>query len=324
MRRGRGACAAGSGNMNAMLDAEAVLHLREGALAAGLTDLDVVMPDQFDVALGEMRLHVLDWGGSGQPTILFLHGGGLTAHTWDLVCLSLRPSNRCIAPDLRGHGESAWSPGQEYRLEDYRRDVEGLVAHLGLEHFVLVGMSLGGATAIHYAGAHADQLAGLVLVDVGPDMSGGGRERLRNFAVESAPMDSIEQYVERAMAFNPRRKPELLRRSLLHNLRQDAQGKWVWKYDPRRFTQAGADPGRRGNVMWAAVDRISCPTLVVRGADSDLFLEADAAKLMSRLPNAQFVQIAAAGHTVQGDQPRALVHALRQFLAQLDGGSSPC
>jgi pimeloyl-ACP methyl ester carboxylesterase len=298
-----------------MLDFEAVDHLRAAAAAANLGQLEIVTSEQYDVQLGDMQVHVLDWGGSGEPIVL-LHGGGLTAHTWDLVCLGLRPTYRCIAPDLRGHGDSSWSPDQRYQLADHRGDLEGLVAHLGLDRFVLVGMSLGGAVAMHYAGQHAEKLAALVLVDVGPEMSGAGRERLRSFAAESQRLESVDAYVERAMAFNPRRKPELLRRSLLHNLRQDSDGMWAWKYDPRRMGPAGADPDRRTEVVWAAIERIDCPTLVVRGADSDLFLEADAAKLVSRLHHAQFVEIPGAGHTVQGDQPRALTAALHTFLSR--------
>jgi pimeloyl-ACP methyl ester carboxylesterase len=298
-----------------MLDFEAVDHLRAAAAAANLGQLEIVTSEQYDVQLGDMQVHVLDWGGSGEPIVL-LHGGGLTAHTWDLVCLGLRPTYHCIAPDLRGHGDSSWSPDQRYQLADHRGDLEGLVAHLGLDRFVLVGMSLGGAVAMHYAGQHAEKLSALVLVDVGPEMSGAGRERLRSFAAESQRLESVDAYVERAMAFNPRRKPELLRRSLLHNLRQDSDGMWAWKYDPRRMGPAGADPDRRTEVVWAAIERIDCPTLVVRGADSDLFLEADAAKLVSRLHHAQFVEIPGAGHTVQGDQPRALTAALHTFLSR--------
>jgi pimeloyl-ACP methyl ester carboxylesterase len=175
-------------------------------------------------------------------------------------------------------------------------------------------MSLGGAVAMTYAGANVDRLEALVLVDVGPEMSGAGGQRLRDFADESAELDSIDAYVERAMAFNPRRRPELLRRSLLHNLRQTPSGKWAWKYDPARRLPPGSDPDRRRDVMWAAVERITCPTLVVRGADSDLFLDADAEKLLAHLPNGKLVRISGAGHTVQGDQPRALAEAMRSFL----------
>ena len=299
-----------------MLETEAIDHLRDAAEAAGLPDVEVVAPTQFDVRLDDMQIHVLDWGGPGEPIVL-LHGGGLTAHTWDLVCLQLRPRYRCVAPDLRGHGDSSWSSSADYRLDAYRADVEGLVDYLGLERFVLVGMSLGGATAIHFAGRHAEKLSALVLVDVGPQMSGGaGRERLRNFSAQP-PLPSVDAFVERAMTFNPRRKPELLRRSLLHNLRQDDNGMWVWKYDPRRMAPTGADPARRGEAMWASVERISCPTLVVKGAQSELFMASDAEALVNRLPSPEFVQIEGAGHTVQGDQPRALAEAVQAFLARV-------
>jgi esterase len=292
-------------------------HLRMAAEAAGLDDVEVVRPTEWELPLDNMRLRVLDWGGPSAKPIVLLHGGGLTAHTWDLLCLTLRPHYRCIAPDLRGHGDSAWSADQRYRLEDHRADLEGLVSHFQFDRFVLVGMSLGGAVAMTYAGLHADRLEALVLVDVGPEMSGAGGQRLRDFAASSAELDSIDAYVERALAFNPRRRPELLRRSLLHNLRRTPNGKWAWKYDPRRTLPPGTDPGRRREVMWANVARISCPTLVVRGAQSDMFLPHDALKLISHLPKGQFVEIPGAGHTVQGDQPRALSEAILDFLADV-------
>jgi pimeloyl-ACP methyl ester carboxylesterase len=298
-----------------MHDHDLLDHLSIAAQAADLDGVEVVSPKQLDLNLGDMRLRVLDWGGPAETPMVLLHGGGLTAHTWDLLCLTLRPNFRCIAPDLRGHGDSDWSSDQRYRLEDNRRDVEGLVEHFGLDRFILVGMSLGGAVAMSYAGQHPDRLIALVLVDVGPEMSGRGGERLRNFANTSAELDSIDAYVERAMAFNPRRRPELLRRSLLHNLRQTPTGKWAWKYDPNRWMPPGADPGRARDVMWANVARITCPTLVVRGAQSDMFLEQDAEKLLAHLPDGQFAQIEGAGHTVQGDQPRALSDAMHSFFS---------
>jgi pimeloyl-ACP methyl ester carboxylesterase len=301
-----------------MHDSDLLDHLHAAADAANLADVEVVLPAQTDLQLEDcMRLRILDWGGPGATPVVLLHGGGLTAHTWDLLCLTLRPGYRCIAPDLRGHGDSAWSPERRYRLEDHRGDLEGLVAEFGLDRFVLVGMSLGGAVAMTYAGRHADKLSALVLVDVGPEMSGAGGHRLRAFAADSAELDSVDAYVERARAFNPRRRPELLRRSLLHNLRQTPTGKWAWKYDPNRWLPPGADPGRAHDVMWANVERITCPTLVVRGAQSDMFLASDAEKLLEHLPDGHLVSIEGAGHTVQGDQPRQLAAAIGHFLGVL-------
>jgi pimeloyl-ACP methyl ester carboxylesterase len=291
-----------------------VESLREAAMSMGIATDDVVAPTRRDAVLNGLRLSFLDWDGpSDAPTLVLLHGGGLTAHTWSLVCLQLRRRARCVAPDLRGHGDSGWAPDGRYDLAEYATDLAALIEHLALDRFVLVGHSLGGLTATTYVGAHPDRPAGLALVDVGPEMSGPGRERMRAFAAERE-LDSIDAFVERALAFNPRRQPERLRRSLLHNLRQTPRGTWTWKHDPERYSGAQQDPGRRPETLWAAVRRITCPTLVVRGSESDLFLEQDAAKLVAALPNARLARVAGAGHTVQGDQPRALAEAIVAFL----------
>jgi pimeloyl-ACP methyl ester carboxylesterase len=295
--------------------AELVESLREAAIGMGIAADDIVAPVRREAVLNGLRLSFLDWDGptNGTPTLVLLHGGGLTAHTWSLVCLQLRRRFRCVAPDLRGHGDSGWAPDRRYDLAEYAADLAALIEHLALDRFVLVGHSLGGLTATTYAAAHPGSPAGLVLVDVGPEMSGPGRERMRAFAAERE-LDSIDAFVERALAFNPRRQPDRLRRSLLHNLRQTPRGTWTWKHDPERYTGAQQDPGRRPEVLWAAVGRITCPTLVVRGSESDLFMDQDAEKLVSALASGRLAHVPGAGHTVQGDQPRALADAITDFL----------
>src|SRR2546428_10158960 len=130
-------------------------HLELAAELAGVELPEVVLPEDRFVELNGLRLHYLDWGGEGRPRVLFLHGGGLTAHTWDLVCLALRADYHCLALDLRGHGDSDWSPGMDYSFEAHRDDVEAFADLLRLDRFVLVGMSLGGITALAYAGRHS-------------------------------------------------------------------------------------------------------------------------------------------------------------------------
>lgn len=295
--------------------AEHLEHLREAAAIAGLPIEDFIVPDEHHVVLRRMRFRYLDWGTPGKPPVLFLHGGGLTAHTWDLVCLALRREYRCLAPDLRGHGDSEWSPEMDYGFETHRDDVEALVEHLRLDRFVLVGMSLGGLAAIGYAGRHAARLAALVLVDVGPETRSEGGRRIAEFLAAPAEFDSVEEAVERALAFNPRRDARLLRRSLLQNLRRLPSGKLTWKHDGRHRVRLDPEElARRRQTLWAEMPRITCPTLVVRGARSDVFLDEDAAKLADALPRGEWVQVEGAGHTVQGDNPRALVTELRRFL----------
>jgi esterase len=294
------------------------LHLERSAATAGIRLPNLALPDEHHVLLGRMRLHYLDWGTKGRPPVLFLHGGGLNAHTWDLVCASLKPERHCVALDQRGHGESEWSPQMDYTTESQVGDLEAFVDTLGLERFVLVGMSLGGVNAMAWAGRHSRRLAGLVVVDVGPEVRTAGVRKIAAFTSEATPLASVEEFVERALAFNPRRDRELLRRSLLHNLRRMPDGKWMWKYDQRH--RGKADPGaqeRRRDLLWSAVDAIECPTLVVRGAESDVFHDEDAEQLAGRLRRGRWGWVAGAGHTVQGDNPAGLLVSLRAFLDEV-------
>jgi len=291
-------------------------HLKLSSATAGLKLPDLALPTAHHVILRGMRFHYLDWGTQGLPPALFLHGGGLNVHTWDLVCAMLKTERHCLALDQRGHGDSEWSPVMDYVTETHAGDLEAFVDHLGLDRFVLVGMSLGGANALAWAGAHSRRLAALVLVDVGPEVRQAGVRKIAAFTSEATPLDSVEEFVTRALTFNPRRDATLLRRSLLHNLRRMPDGKWMWKYDQRHRGRA-LDPAaaeRRRELLWSAVAKVSCPTLVVRGAESDVFHEEDGERLVQRLPDGRFITIPRAGHTVQGDNPKDLAAALRDFI----------
>ena len=301
-----------------LTDSELREHLTLASAKAGLTFPELVLPAAHDVVLRRMRFHYLDWGTAGRPPIVFLHGGGLNAHTWDLVCLGLRRERHCFALDQRGHGDSEWSPEMDYTTESQVGDLEAFVDRLGLTRFVLVGMSLGGVNAMAWAGRHSERLAGLVIVDVGPEIRMAGVQKIAAFTSEQKLLDSIDEVIERALAFNPRRDPRLLRLSLRHNLRQTPKGQWMWKYDQRH--RGKAEPGayeRRRELLWDSVAKIACPTLVVRGAQSDVFHDEDAERLTAALPRGRWVRVENAGHTVQGDNPAGLLTELRGFLGEL-------
>jgi esterase len=293
-------------------------HLALASATAGVVLPELVLPAAHHIILRRMRFHYLDWGTPGRPAIVFLHGGGLNAHTWDLICAALRTERHCLALDQRGHGDSEWSPEMDYATESHVADLDAFVDRLGLDRFVLVGMSLGGNNALAWSGTHSRRLAGLVLVDVGPEVRHAGVRKIAAFTSEATPLDSVEDFVAKALSFNPRRDATLLRRSLLHNLRRRPDGKWMWKYDQRhrgRFDPAAYD--RRRQLLWSAVSRVTCPTLVVRGAESDVFHDEDAERLANALPAGRWVKVAGAGHTVQGDNPAGLLVALRNFLGEL-------
>src|SRR5205814_5332074 len=138
-------------------------------------------------------------------------------------------------------------------------------------------MSMGGINALLYAADHGARLHALTIIDTGPDIRREGGQRIVNFVQQTEEAASIDDLVAQALKFNPARDPRLLRRSLLHNLRRREDGKWVRKNDTRQWRrpQAAARVGRLSDY-WPLVARISCPTLVVRGARSDVFHDEDA------------------------------------------------
>jgi pimeloyl-ACP methyl ester carboxylesterase len=290
-------------------------HLQSTAGRAGFRFEAVVLPDDRRVALNGLGFRYLDWGTSSKPPILFLHGGALTAHTWDLCCLALRDDYHCLALDQRGHGDSDWAPDADYSIAAQRQDIEAFAAAVGLDRFVLVGMSMGAINALAYAIEHAPRLRALVLIDAGPEVRRRGSRRIRDFVNGGAEPETLEAIIARALAFNPRRDPQVLRRSLMHNLRRGDDGNWVWKYDRRRFQAMGNEHHAAERRRLAdGLARVACPTLVVRGGESDVFHDEDAKRLAAALPDGRWVKIPQAGHTVQGDNPKDLVAALRDFL----------
>jgi esterase len=298
-------------------DGEQLEHLGLALVKAKVEVPRVFLPESHHVVLDSIRIHYVDWGNPSAPPIVLLHGGALTARSWDLVCLELSADHHCVAPDLRGHGDSEWPADADYSLDTGAHDLGRLVDSLGLDRFVLVGMSLGGLHAMTYAMRRSNRLLGLVLVDIAPISEPAGVARIRSFTNQDQELDSVEEFVARALSFNPRRDPILLRRSLLHNLRQLPSGRWTWKWDRRRHSDPEEfDRARR--TLWDTLDQISCPTLLVRGEESDILSRETAEEMVSHMSNARLVEVPRAGHTIQGDNPAGLLAAMRPFLAGVE------
>lgn len=301
-----------------MKPAEELEHLALAAQISGI-DAEIVLPSRREVARPGMRIHYLDWGIAGRPPIVFLHGAALNAHTWDVVCLALRQQYHCYAVDQRGHGESAWAEDGDYSGEAHRSDIEAFVNHLGLEQFVLVGHSMGGFNAFNYAFLHHRRLAALVLVDAGPTMLLKGARRIVDFVTQTAELDSLEEAIQKAIEFNPRRDPRLLRNSLLNNFRQNPNGKWSRKTDLRMWHGNKNREYQREQLQerFRHAAQISCPTLIVQGSLSDVFTSDDAQKLAGQFTHGHYAQVGEAGHTVQGDNPRIFAQVLSEFLSRV-------
>ncbi|GAB2630585.1 alpha/beta fold hydrolase [Nocardia goodfellowii] len=281
----------------------------ELAASLGVTIHDPAPPREIGFSRADCRLHGLDWGGTRFP-VLLLHGGRLTAHTWDFVCLGLRGAARLVALDLRGHGDSDWSG--DYRIETMAADVVAAAEYLGFDRFVLVGMSLGGVVAAHVAGRWPDRVQRLALIDIAPGVDFESTRRMRAFITGLGPVRELDTVVRAAMRVNPRANRAAVTYRMSTLFRRAPHGDWVPKADPR--------PPDFPAVL-AAIDRLPAqltrvPVLLVRGARSRALPQAAAEQLIERIPDGQLVVIPDAGHNVQEDNPAALVTALRAFLTR--------
>jgi esterase len=295
---------------------EEIRMFRQALEIAKLEPSAITLPEDHQTIIGSMRFHYLDWGGGG-PSVLFLHGGGLNAHTWDLVCVVLRDHYHCIALDQRGHGDSEWSPVADYAVESQLGDVEGFIGQLQLRSPVLVGQSMGGLNSIAYAVRHSPEMRGLVVVDVGPEINPAGTQRIREFA-STPELESAEAFLERAVKFNPLRNPAVLKRSLHYNLRHTPTGGWALKHDQRRGSEEYMRIATAQRERLAQqISKITCPTLIVRGAESDVLTDDAASRFARSLNKGHWVRVEKAGHNVQGDNPRGMLEVLLPFLREV-------
>jgi pimeloyl-ACP methyl ester carboxylesterase len=248
--------------------------------------------------------------------MVFLHGGGQNAHTWDTVALALdRP---LVAVDLPGHGHSDW-PG-DARVLDPRamaEDVAVAIGRLAPDAGAVVGMSLGGATAIALAGAHPEVVARLALVDITPGVTREKSSDIAAFLAGPETFASFDEILERTIQFNPTRSVSSLRRGVLHNAVQRDDGTWTWRHQLGR--PAGSSGMHVGSVdfsaLWDVLEGIDGAVLLVRGALSPVVDDADEAEFRRRRPADRVVTVDGAGHSIQGDRPLELARILDEFLA---------
>jgi pimeloyl-ACP methyl ester carboxylesterase len=255
------------------------------------------------VRSGPLNLNVLDEGTG--PPVVFLHGGGLTAHTWHGVVSVLRHEHRCVAFDLRGHGDSDWAG--TYSLAAMADDLRTVVRELEIDRPHLVGMSLGGQVALH-AVCHGFAARTLALVDVGPRMLRRSDNPIRAFlATHTYP--TFDAALDAAAAFQPGRTRDSLADSLRRSMREEDGGGWSWKWDPARRASY-EDRVADARALWDRLGTVTCPVLVVRGSRSPVFGSADADDLVAALPDAR-LETLDAGHNVHTERPADLVALLR-------------
>ncbi len=259
-------------------------------------------------------------GDRSREVVLLLHGGGQTRHSWARTAERLARSGRtAIALDARGHGDSDWHPGQDYSIDGFVGDLLAFIATLEGPP-VLVGASLGGITGLVAAGEHPGLVRGLVLVDVVVKVEPAGVGRIRDFLTANREgFASLEDVADAIAAYNPVRKRSRNLDGLRKNVRQRSDGRWYWHWDPA-FISNDDEPQRRTNPdrLRRAASQLTIPTLIVRGAQSDVVSDAGMADMLELVPQAQVVDIQAAGHMVAGDDNDVFATRLEEFLASLE------
>ncbi len=258
----------------------------------------------------------LVWG-SRPAELVLIHGGAQNAHTWDTVALALaRP---LVAPDLPGHGHSdSPAPGVGTRPDANAADLAEVIDDLAPTAGLVVGMSLGGLTAIALGAQRPDLVRRLVLVDITPGVTGEKAKAIHDFVRGPATFPSFDDLLARTMEFNPTRSESSLRRGILHNALQLDDGSWVWRHRRDDYTAMGDtdDPEQRPDItlLWDDLEQLDAPITLVRGMrEQSVVGDDDVAELRRRRPDATVVEVDA-GHSVQGDQPLELAEIIRTAM----------
>jgi pimeloyl-ACP methyl ester carboxylesterase len=248
--------------------------------------------------------------------VVCVHGYTGSAQAFNAPARHIGDRAHLIAPDVRGHGESAWSPKGAYQYSDQAADLAALVYRLELDRFVLIGTSMGGIIAMAYAAQHPERLRGLVINDIGPDPEAGS-QRITGL-VGSRPEDfaSLEAAMEYRREVSPitaGRPLDDQRELALGVLRQLPNGRWGWKMDPAYIEQRVTRGAPPRPALWPVLEALTCPTLVVWGTDSDVLSETQARRMVTTLMHGELVAVPGVGHAPTLMEPQALA-ALDQFL----------
>lgn len=257
-------------------------------------------------------------GPSDAPTLLFLHGSGQTRQSWTgALAEATQRGYRALSLDLRGHGDSEWSPDGEYTLDKFAADIRQVIEQLDDEPIV-VGASLGGLIGMMIAAAPPPRLRALVLVDITARVEMSGANEVIAF-MDSAPdgFASLEEAAAAVAAYLPHRPPPKNTNGLKRNLRL-RNGRYYWHWDPA-FIRMGRDSQDRlrtdgPNHLETFARAIDIPTLLVRGSRSRIVSEEGAREFLEMVPHAEFVDIAGAHHMVAGDTNDAFNDAVFDFI----------
>ncbi|KSZ56372.1 hydrolase [Rhodococcus pyridinivorans KG-16] len=258
-------------------------------------------------------------GDMSKGVVLLLHGGGQTRHSWRHTGARLAADGwTTLALDARGHGDSHWAPDGNYGIDALVADLTCVIDALG-EKPVLVGASMGGMTSLIGQGENPDLARAVVLVDIAPKVETAGTAQIGAFMRSGLDgFVSLDDAAAAIAAYTPNRvrtpNPDGLRKNL--RLRE---GRWYWHWDPA-FLRAGDEPTRQTDAIVqyqrarAAAAAITVPTMLVRGAQSNVVSADGVKELLELIPHASVIDVAGAGHMVAGDDNDVFSGGLKNFL----------
>ena len=274
-----------------------------------------------------LRLHYVDWGNPTAPPLLLIHGGRDHCRNWDWVARELRRDFHVIAPDLRGHGDSAFSPSGDYSMNAFLYDIAQLIHQQALAPLRIVAHSMGGSIALRYAGVFPENVAKLVAIEGlgrSPRMEAERAARTpeqrltrwieaeRNLAGRlPRRYASIDEALARMQGENKHLTPTQARYLTVHGVSQNEDGTYSWKFDNYVRSEAPTDiPTADLHHLWS---RIACPTLLVYGKESWASNPEKDGRI-AHFQNARVETFEGAGHWVHHDRLEAFVAMARGFL----------
>ena len=263
--------------------------------------------------INSLRLHYVEWGDMQATPMVCLHGLRAYGHWFDELAAAVSDRYRVLALDQRGRGETDWAADGDYTREAYVSDVEAFVETLQLDRFILIGHSMGGLNAIHYAARHPERVLALGILDIGPEIDPAGMQRIRAELGETpAGFDSWQAAKAFLQMRHPKASEENRQTRLTWMLKEDVDGRIAWRID-----QAIFDPNLKPDdpqQTWDLLSQIRCPTLILRGGESDVLSVDTCQKMLTRIPDGRWVEIPGAGHMVIEDNPEACNAALLDFF----------
>jgi pimeloyl-ACP methyl ester carboxylesterase len=264
------------------------------------------------IDVGGVDIHCLEWGEAGRPPLLLLHGIARVAHNFDHLAPHFAGERHVIAVDMRGHGDSARDPQGAYRVEDYAKDVAGLIAHLGLREIVLWGNSTGGRVAQVIAGDLPDLVKAVIVEDVGPERPESvSNRRAGRMAAEEAGFTNEAELLAHIKPRYPLTSEVILRHFVRHGSMRNREGRVVWKRDPAILN------GFVPTELWESVRRIRAPVIYILGGASVIVPPETQAQLRATLPDVEIVTMPGLGHYPSDEDPEAFLAIVDRFLERV-------